>query len=242
MPTRLENLSFSITHPNPTRLERMMFEVTTDLNNIKSEGIRKSRTIESITTQHIPTKTKMLNSPVYTKLWGQQAVDEANAKTTAALKPKVYYKTQCITDDEAEVLKLKRDDEGYYTRSTKIQDSVKTYLDLPGQALDIFPYGQTYDREINAVRREKIKKHGAKYDKEMGVWYAETRKDARALIAAGYRVDNHPDNWRIKKTEVRNRKIDPRDEDRTSWENWCYNSLTETWIFENKETYYRTWG
>jgi hypothetical protein len=47
------------------------------------EGIRKSHTIESITTQHIPTKTKMLNSPVYTKLWGQQVVDEPNAKTAA---------------------------------------------------------------------------------------------------------------------------------------------------------------
>ena len=47
MPTRLENLKFSITHPNPTRLERMMFEVTTDLNNIKSNN-------ESATTAYTP--------------------------------------------------------------------------------------------------------------------------------------------------------------------------------------------
>ena len=196
----------------------------------------------------------MLNSPVYTKLWGQQVVDESNAKTAAVhaklwgnpvkaaptLKPKVYYES--ITDDEAELLKLRRDDEGFYTRSTKIQESVQTYLDLPGQALDIFPYGQTYDREINAVRREKIKKHGAKYDKEMGVWYAETRQDARALIAAGYRVYNKPDNWRTVKTATRNHQIDPKNEDRSSWELWCHNTLTDTWMFYKTEHYYRTWG
>ena len=208
MSTRLEKLHFSTTHPNPTRLERMLFEVTTDLNNIKSKN-------EALATPSTPS-------------------------STPTPKPKVYYKT--ITDDEAELLKLRRDDEGFYTRSTKIQADVKTYIELPGQALDIFPYGQTYDREINAVRREKIKKHGAKYDKEMGVWYAETRKDARALIAAGYRVDNHPDNWRTMKTASRNHQIDPKNEDRSSWELWCHNTLTDTWMFYKKEHYYRTWG
>ena len=197
----------------PTRLERMMFEITTDLNNIKSKN-------EAPPTPPIVQHEKAPQTP----------------------KPKMYYKTQCITDDEAELLKLRRDDEGFYTRSTKIQDSVKAYLDLPGQALDIFPYGQTYDREINAVRREKIKKHGAKYDKEMGVWYAETRKDARALIAAGYRVYNKPDNWRTVKTATRNHEIDPKNEDRSSWELWCHNTLTDTWMFYKKEHYYRTWG
>jgi hypothetical protein len=75
----------------------------------------------------------MLTSPVYTKLWGQQVVDETNAKTTAVhkklwgteRKPKVYYDS--ITAEEASELKLRHDDEGYYTRSTKIQAVVKAY-------------------------------------------------------------------------------------------------------------------
>ena len=183
----------------------------------------------------------MLTSPVYTTLWGQQVVDDANAKTAAvhkklwgeARKPKVYY--ACITSEEAEEFKLRHDDEGYYTRSTKIQDRVKAYLDLPGQALDIFTYGQTYDKEINAVRREKIKKHGAKYDNEMGVWYAPTRMDARELIAAGYQVNNHPDNWKNVKSTMRNHTIDPRYQDRSSWEIWRLNKLTDTWVFYKKD-------
>jgi predicted hydrolase (HD superfamily) len=75
----------------------------------------------------------MLTSPVFTKLWGAELVHETNARTAAVhkklwgteRKPKVYY--ACITAEEASELKLRHDDEGYYTRSTKIQAVVKAY-------------------------------------------------------------------------------------------------------------------
>jgi hypothetical protein len=43
----------------------------------------------------------------------------------------VYY--ACITGEEAEEFKLRHDDEGYYTRSTKIQAAVQAYIELPGK-------------------------------------------------------------------------------------------------------------
>ena len=190
----------------------------------------------------------MLTSPVFTKLWGQQVVDQTNAKTAAVhkklwgteRKPKVYY--ACITAEEAGEFKLRHDDEGYYTRSTKIQAAVQAYIELPGKALDIFHYDQTYDREVNAERRARIKKNGAKYNQDMGVWYAETRKDARKLCGAGYYPDNNPRLWRFKTAERRNYKIDPSPfGDSSSWELWCHNSLTDTWVFYKKGSYYQTW-
>ena len=95
----------------------------------------------------------MLTSPVYTKLWGKQVVDEANAKTAAvhkklwgeARKPKVYY--ACITTEEMQLLKLRCDEAGFYTRSTKIQAVVNAYI----------------DKRDNAVRRESKRTSRSQY-------------------------------------------------------------------------------
>ena len=44
------------------------------------------------------------------------------------LKPKVYYKN--ISSEEAELLKLRNDEKGFYSRSTKIQASVNKHIEV----------------------------------------------------------------------------------------------------------------
>jgi hypothetical protein len=44
------------------------------------------------------------------------------------LKPKVYYKN--ISSEEAELLKLRNDEHGFYSRSTKIQASVNKHIEV----------------------------------------------------------------------------------------------------------------
>ncbi len=59
--------------------------------------------------------------------WDSQWVDDVQPeKAPPTPKPKVYYNT--IKDDEAAELKLRRDDEGWFTRSTKIQATVDAYI------------------------------------------------------------------------------------------------------------------
>ena len=55
-------------------------------------------------------------------------------------------------------------------------------------------------------------------------------------MRCGVRVPNNiPDSGEPKMTERRNYKIDPKNEDSSSWELWCHNTLTDTWVFYKKE-------
>jgi hypothetical protein len=85
------------------------------------------------------------------------------------LKPKVYYKN--ISSEEAELLKLRNDEHGFYSRSTKIQASVNKHIEV---------------REARRYRKKQYKKQYDKINKEKIIEYYKANKEKKAEYQAQY--------------------------------------------------------
>ena len=87
------------------------------------------------------------------------------------LKPKVYYKN--ISSEEAELLKLRNDEHGFYSRSTKIQATVNKHIEV---------------REARRLRKRQYRKEYEIINKEKFREYYKANKEKKAEYRAQYKI------------------------------------------------------